>query len=131
MPDLAVFVLRFGLGVMFTAHGLQMAFALFGGGGVKGFSEMLSGLGFAAPLLWAYVAAYVVLAGGLCLIVGLFTRAASFLLIIFMAVAIAKVHFSKGFFITNGGYEYNFVVISALIALMMAGPGKYSILERL
>lgn len=131
MPDLAVFVLRFGLGVMFTAHGLQMAFALFGGPGVKGFSEMLSGLGFVSPLLWAYVAAYVVLAGGLCLIVGLFTRVASFLLIIFMAVAIAKVHFSKGFFITNGGYEYNFVVISALIALMMAGAGKFSILERL
>ncbi len=42
----ALFVLRFGLGVVFITHGLQKAFGLFGGAGVPGFAESLSGLGF-------------------------------------------------------------------------------------
>jgi len=131
MTDLAILVLRVGLGVMFTAHGFQMAFGMFGGPGVKGFSEMLFGLGFSSPLLMAYAAAYVVFIGGLCLIGGLFTRAASFLLIIFMLVAVAKVHLAKGFFMANGGYEYNFVVICGLLALLLTGPGSFSATKNL
>lgn len=131
MIDLAFLVLRAGLGVMFIAHGLQMAFGMFGGTGITGFSDMLTGLGFTSPLVWAYTAAYVVLVGGLCLILGFLTRITSFLLVIFMAVAVIKVHLIKGFFILDGGYEYNFIIITALLALIIAGAGKFSFSERL
>jgi putative oxidoreductase len=76
---------------------------------------------------WAYLAAYSALIGGLCLILGIFTRMSSIVLIIFMIVAILKVHLGKGFFATNGGFEYNIIVICALIALLILGAGKFSI----
>ncbi|MCX5710641.1 MAG: DoxX family protein [Candidatus Omnitrophica bacterium] len=131
MADLASLVLRLGLGVMFFAHGLQLALNKFGGPGPKGFSQMLTGLGFAPALFWAYLAGYTTLIGGLFLILGLFTRGAAFALIIFMLVALIKVHLSKGFFLMNGGYEYNFIVICALIALMILGSGKYGITPKI
>jgi len=131
MTDLASLVLRFSLGVMFFAHGLQLALGKLGGPGPKGFSEMLSGLGLAPALFWAYLAGYTTLIGGLFLTIGLFTRAAAFALIIFMSVALVKVHLAKGFFLMNGGYEYNFVVICALIALIILGTGKYGITHKI
>jgi len=131
MVDLASLVLRLGVGVMFFAHGLQMAFGMMGGPGVQGFSKYLSSLGMAAALFWAYIAAYSVLIGGLFLIFGIFVRISSIILIIFMVVAILKVHLSKGFFISNGGFEYNFIVICALIVLLLLGAGKFSITNKL
>jgi len=127
MVDLAILVLRISLGVVFVAHGLQAALGMFSGPGVSGFSDMLAGLGFKPSLFWAYVGAYVELIGGIFLILGIFTRAAALFILIFMVVAILKVHLVKGFFIQAGGFEYNFVIICICIALMLLGPGKYSI----
>ncbi len=128
--DLASLILRLSLGIMFIAHGLQMCFGLFSGPGVNGFSKMLSGLGFSPPLFWSYLASYTVLIGGLFLVAGFCTRIASISLIIFMLVAVIKVHISKGFFSMNGGYEYNFIVICALLALIVLGAGKFGISKR-
>ena len=130
MMDWASLVLRVGLGIMFFAHGLQMAFGKLGGPGVQGFSKMLSDLGMAPALVWAYVAAYSVLIGGAFLILGILTRISCVVLIIFMGVAMLKVHITKGFFITNGGYEYNFIAICALLALILLGAGKFSIMNK-
>lgn len=127
MINWASLVLRIGLGIMFMAHGLQKTFGLFGGPGPKGFSEMLSGLGFAPAIFWAYLAAYVELIGGLCLILGFLVRTSASLLLILIVVATLKVHLTKGFFLSSGGFEYNFIIISICIALMLMGPGKYGI----
>jgi len=127
MIDWGILVLRLGIGIMFVAHGLQMALGLFGGPGVKGFSGMLSGLGFFPAIFWSYVASYAVLAGGLLLIAGMQTRPAAALLLIFILTAAIKVHLSKGFFLANGGFEYTFVIAAACLALILLGPGKFSI----
>jgi len=127
MLDWATLVLRLGIGIMFAAHGLQMAFGLFGGPGIKGFAGMLSGLGFVPATFWSAVGSYTTLIGGLLLIAGIQTRPAAALLLIFIVTAGIKVHLSKGFFITNGGYEYTFVIAAACISLILSGPGKFSI----
>lgn len=127
MLDLGILILRLGIGIMFVAHGLQMAFGLFGGPGVKGFSGMLTSLGFYPALFWSYVASYTVLIGGLALILGVQTRPAAGLLLIFILTAGIKVHLSKGFFLSNGGFEYTFVIAAACLALILLGAGKFSI----
>ena len=129
--DWASLVLRLGLGTMFLAHGLQMGFGLYKGPGVCGFAKMLSGMGFGAPTFFAYLAAYTCLIGGTALIIGFCTRIATIPLIIFMLVAVIKVHLKKGFFLADGGYEYNFIIIAALIALFILGSGKFGISEKL
>ena len=127
MLDWGILVLRLGIGIMFLAHGLQMALGLFGGPGVKGFSGMLSSLGFVPALFWSYVASYTVLIGGLLLIIGVQTRPAAILLLIFILTAGIKVHLSKGFFLSNGGIEYTFVIAAACLSIILLGPGKFSI----
>ena len=118
-----------GLGLIFTAHGLQMAFGLFGGPGTAGFATYLAGMGFAPAIFWSRLAAYSVFLGGLCLLLGFLTRIACVPLLIFMVVAVVKVHISKGFFIANGGWEYNFIIICGLIALIILGAGDLSITQ--
>jgi putative oxidoreductase len=127
MADLGILILRLGLGIMFTAHGLQKTFGMFGGPGIKGFSGMLSGLGFAPAIFWAYLAACTELAGGLLLIAGLQVRLVSSLLLILIVVAAVKVHISKGFFLSNGGFEYTFVIAAVCLALILLGAGKFAI----
>ncbi len=130
MIEWASIPLRLGLGVMFAAHGLQKAFGLFQGPGIKGFSEMLSGLGFVPPVFWAYVAAYTELIAGICLIIGLGTRMASGLLFILIVVAGISVHLKNGFFLAKGGVEYTFIIACACIALMILGGGKLSLIKK-
>jgi len=65
------------------------------------------------------------LVAGLLFLLGLLTPVAGLLVLATMVVAIAKVHGPKGFFVQNGGYEYNLVLIIAAIAL--AGPGAFSL----
>ncbi|MFA4992694.1 MAG: DoxX family protein [Candidatus Omnitrophota bacterium] len=130
MLNWGILVLRLALGIMFMAHGLQMAFGLFGGPGVKGFSQMLSGLGFVPAILWAYVAAYTVLLGGLLVIIGVQTRLVSTMLLIFILTAAITVHLTKGFFLSNGGYEYNFIIAAICLALILLGPGKFILFKK-
>ena len=42
-------------------------------------------------------------------------------------VAIATVHWKNGFFNTNGGYEFNLLIVAAALALAFTGPGTISI----
>jgi putative oxidoreductase len=44
-----------------------------------------------------------------------------------MVVAVAAVHFSKGFFNMGGGFEFNLLIWTAAIALAFTGPGTFSI----
>ena len=117
--------------IMFIAHGLQKAFGMFGGYGIDGFSKMLEGLGFSPATPLAYIVAYIELIGGICLILGLLTRIASVLLMGVIVVAAIKVHLPNGFFMMAGGYEYNFIITSALIALLISGSGKIGITKNL
>lgn len=44
-----------------------------------------------------------------------------------MLGAVTKVHWPKGFFVQNGGYEYNLVLAVAALAIAAVGPGTFSV----
>ena len=123
--------LRFGLGLMFTAHGLQKAFGLFGGPGIRGFAENLSRLGFAPPLLWSYVATCAELIGGICLLLGLGTKIASLVLFVFIIIAGVAVHMKNGFFLRGGGVEYTFIIACMCLSLFILGTGKLGLNKKI
>ncbi len=44
-----------------------------------------------------------------------------------MLVAIALVHWPRGFWTTKGGYEFNLSILAAIAAIAFIGPGAYSL----
>ena len=126
--DTALLILRVAIGTIFLAHGSQK---LFGAGNINGFAGMLQGLGFAPPVLWAYAAALSEGLGGLLLLLGIAPRLSAGLIAIVMLVAIVKVHGAKGFFMAQGGFEYQFLILISCIALILTGGGKFSLFNKL
>src|SRR5438046_7186354 len=125
--DVGLLALRLALGAGFLAHGAQKGFGAFGGPGFEGATGFIGSLGFRPARLWAGLAVGGELAAGFLFLLGLLTPVASLLALATMAVAIAKVHGPKGFFIQNGGYEYNLVLIVAAPAVAVMGPGAFSL----
>jgi putative oxidoreductase len=125
--DLGLLLLRLTLGAVFLAHGAQKAFGSFGGPGFEGASGFIGSLGFRPARMWAALAVGGELLAGLLLVLGLFTPLAGVLVLATMAVAIAKVHGPKGFFVQDGGFEYNLVLIIAAVAVAAVGPGAFSL----
>jgi putative oxidoreductase len=131
LTDLAIFVLRVTVGVIFLAHGLQKLFGAFGGPGINGTASMLSGMGFSPAEIWAWALAIAETVGGLFLILGVLPKLCSLMIAIIMVVAIVKIHGPKGFFMMKGGFEYQLLIISACISLMITGGGKYSVFDKM
>jgi putative oxidoreductase len=130
MKQYASLPLRIGLGVIFLAYGLQKMFGLFGGPGMQGYTQMLSGLGFAPAAFWAYVSALTELLGGACLLIGVVTRTASLLLFINIAVAAVMVHLPNGFFMANNGVAFPLIIACSALSLMMLGTGKFGVMKK-
>lgn len=122
--------LRLAIGIIFIAHGLQKAFGLFGGPGINGFTHFLTSLGFAPAALWAYLATSIELVGGVFVLLGIYTRVASAFIGLLIIIATVKVHLAKGFFLSNGGFEYNLLILCACVSLALSGPGKLSITKK-
>ena len=124
-------VLRLCVGAVFLAHGLQKLFGMWGGPGIEGTTALLVswGLNPAQPL--AILVGVAELGGGALLIVGGLTRWVALVLIVEIGVAVWKVNYLNGFFLSAGGpgVEYRLVLIGALLCLMLTGPGAFSVDE--
>jgi hypothetical protein len=73
-------------------------------------------IGFRPLRLQAALAGLVEAGGGLLLAVGLFSPLAAAMVISVMLVATVTVHLAKGFFIQNGGCEYNLALAAGALA---------------
>jgi len=127
MFNLGVLALRLALGAVFLAHGAQKAFGAFGGPGFQGATGFIGSMGFRPARFWTALAVGGELVAGVLFLLGLLTSLAGLLVLGTMAVAIAKVHGPKGFFVQDGGYEYNLVLIIAALAVAAMGPGRFSL----
>jgi putative oxidoreductase len=120
-------VLRATVGGFFVGHGTQKLFGWFGGEGLGSTAETFEKLGLRPPRVHALAAGTAEAGGGAMLLAGLATPVAASALTATMLTAIRTVHFKNGPWTTKGGYEYNVVLIAAVLALADAGPGKLSL----
>jgi putative oxidoreductase len=125
--SIARLVARGVIGGLFIGHGTQKLKGWFGGYGLDGTSGMMASLGMHPARRNAVAAGVSETAGGAALALGLATPLASATLMGTMITAIRKVHLPNGPWATNGGYEYNLVLIAALLALAEEGPGDISL----
>ena len=65
--------------------------------------------------------------GGILLVVGVFTRVTSVVFSIILLGAIFHIRWENGFFISKGGWEWDLVMLAAVLAIIVAGPGRISI----
>jgi putative oxidoreductase len=119
-------LLRIVIGLTIFGHGAQKLFGWWGGPGPAGTRGWLGSMGFRMPGLLALMVGLSE-ASGLLLALGFLTPLASLLITSAMFVAIVSVHWSKGFWLANGGYEFNLALIAGAVTLAATGPGRYSI----
>ncbi|MBV9820050.1 MAG: DoxX family protein [Solirubrobacterales bacterium] len=120
-------ILRAVVGGFFVGHGTQKLFGWFGGHGLDGTSQMFESLGLRPGKAHAAAAGAAETSGGAMLVAGAATPLAASILIATMLTAINRVHVKNGPWATNGGYEYNVVLIAAALALAETGPGAPSV----
>ncbi|NMO17655.1 DoxX family protein [Pyxidicoccus fallax] len=114
---------RLALGSSMVMHGVSKL-RKEGTAQTAGYFESL-GLKPAKPLVLA--TGITELLAGLSSILGFATRPAALGVLVTQAFAIAKVHGSKGFDNTKGGFEFNIALCSIALGLLLRGPGQLSV----
>ncbi len=120
-------LLRLTVGGFFVGHGTQKLFGWFGGHGIEPTAQMFEGLGMRPGRRNAIAAGVAEAGGGAGLALGFATPLAAGAVTSVMLTAIHRVHLKNGPWVTNGGYEYNAVLIAAALALAEVGPGELSL----
>lgn len=124
--------LRLCVGAVFLAHGAQKLFGIGGGQGLAATTALLASWGLTPAHPLAILAAVAELGGGALLIIGGLTRWVAVGLIVEVGIAVWKVNYLNGFFLTSEGgpgVEYRLVLIGSLLCLMLTGPGAFSVDE--
>jgi putative oxidoreductase len=120
-------LLRTVVGGLFVGHGVQKLFGWFDGPGLDTTAQGFEHLGLRPGKPNAIAAGAAEAGGGALLALGLETPFAASVLTATMLTAIHRVHAKNGPWTTNGGYEYNVVLIAAALALAEVGPGPLSL----
>jgi putative oxidoreductase len=125
--DAGRLIARTVIGGLFVGHGTQKLFGWFEGPGIEGTSSMMEKLEMRPARRNALAVGLSETLGGTMLALGALTPVAGSLITGTMVTAIRKVHFQKGFWNTQGGYEFNLALIAAVAALVESGPGSPSV----
>jgi putative oxidoreductase len=125
--DTGLLLLRVVLGALLMGHGSQKLFGWFSGHGLEGTGGFFRSLGYRPGKPFAFMAGASELTGGLLLALGLFTPLAGAILIGTMMNAILSAHAGKGPWVTNGGWEYPFVIGTIATTYAFVGPGAASL----
>ena len=69
--------------------------------------------------------------GGIFLIVGIFTRISGAIFSVILLGAIFHIRWENGFFVSQGGWEWDLVMLAAVLSIIVVGPGRLSIVSRI
>src|SRR3970282_1332082 len=124
--DSALLILRVVGGLLVAGPGAQKLFGWFGGGGTQGAAGGAAARGFRPPQVGATTAGLVEFGGGLLLALGLFNPLGTIAIAASMTMAIVKVHWPK-IWVSEGGMELPVVYLSVALAVVITGPGAFSL----
>jgi putative oxidoreductase len=127
MVGLGLLILRLVIGLTMAAHGAQKLFGWWGGPGMTNWTAGMTRMRLRPAMAWAWISVLGELLGGIGLAVGLLIPLPNLAIAGAMLVAIALVHWPKGFFNSKGGFEFNLSILAAITAIALVGPGAYSL----
>ena len=120
--NFGLFLIRVYIGIVFILHGYPK---MFGGtmewAGLGAFGMSSIGVDFFLPF-WGFMAAFSEFVGGICLVIGIFSRPAALLIFVTMVFA-ALFHITSG----KGSADEAIQLGVIVSALFIFGPGKFSL----
>ncbi len=129
--QISLLLLRVILGVIIFAHGAQKVMGWFGGYGLAGtVGAFKNYMKIPAPM--TYIASFTEFLGSIFIAAGFLTRLSAIGILVTMIVAVIKVHWKSGFFLSSGdpnkgnGFEFNLALAAIAIVLILTGAGQYS-----
>jgi putative oxidoreductase len=123
--DIGLLFLRLPVGLTSAAHGTQKLFG-FGGPGLDAIGQFFEMIGFLPGRRHALMAGLAE-TGEVFFWRSDFLRGWAALLSSVMLVAAISVHIKRGFFVTNGGFEYTLVLGALALTLAFTGPVSLSL----
>lgn len=115
-PDSGLLAIRLGLAAVFIVHGaMKLADVT---GTMAGFEQM------SLPSWLGVLVGIVELLGGVAMLLGVYVRYAGYALAVVMAGAILSVKWNMGFV---GGWEFDFVLLTAALGIAWTGAGEHSV----
>ena len=125
LKEAALVPTRAALGASMIFHGIDKVRA------AEQTGQHFEGMGIQPGKPWALATGLSEVFAGVGAVLGLWTRPAALAVLVTQAVAIWKVHGTKGYDMTKGGYEYNVALMAIAAGLLIAGPGAFSAHEGL
>jgi putative oxidoreductase len=119
-------LIRVALGLVLLPHGVNKLFF----GDAANAARTMAGLGLDPPLVWAYFIGVVEAAGGLLMVLGLYTRVVAAAFVIQMCVIAFGVLWPKWWW-GQRGMEYVTLMGLVSLAVFFKGGGKLSLDNRL
>jgi putative oxidoreductase len=127
MKDLGQLILRLTTGGLLAGHGSQKLFGWFSGYGLQGTAGFYETLGLKPGKPWTIGSGLSEFGGGTLTALGLLYPLGPMGLMAAMSVAIAKVHWGKPIWASEGGAELPLTDLAVALALALEGPGRYSL----
>ncbi len=127
MRDIGLLILRLAVGGLLAGHGSQKLFGWFSGPGLKGTAGWLESLGLKPGTPWATVASASEFGGGVLTTLGFLHPLGPLGTMGAMIMATAKAHWGKPIWASAGGAELPVINMATALALILAGPGRFSL----
>ncbi len=117
LHDITYWGIRASIGVTFIVHSIKKF--------EPGWQEWLISIGIPPEMQLPIALAELI--GGILLLVGVLTRITGAVFSVILLGAIFHIRWENGFFVSKGGWEWDLVMLAAVLAFIVAGPGRISI----
>ena len=117
LHDITHWGIRAALGSIFLVHSLKKF--------DPGWQDWLVQIGLPPEMQLPIALAEFI--GGIMLLIGVLTRISASIFSIIVLGAIFHIRWENGFFVSEGGWEWDLVMLAALLSIIVAGPGRVSI----
>ncbi|WP_100182461.1 DoxX family protein [Candidatus Nitrosotenuis aquarius] len=121
LHEITYWGIRASVGVIFVAYGLQKFDPIW--------RQHLMGFGLPPELQIPVALAETI--GGIALIIGVLTRITGAIFSVILVDAIFHIRWNNGFFIAQGGWDYDLALVAMTLFIIVTGAGRISIASRL
>ena len=117
LHDITYWGIRASIGAIFIVHSLKKF--------DPSWQEWLISIGIPPEMQLPIALAEFI--GGVFLIAGVLTRITGVVFSVILLGAIFHIRWENGFFVSKGGWEWDLVMLAAMLAVIVTGPGRASI----